>query len=63
MIHGGEKPIRGISDYYRNLDSDRRGFSTRNVWCFYKIRGITRISETEVATFVGPEAVVQRYSV
>ena len=44
---------KAISDYYRNLYPDRRGFSTRNVRRFCKIRGITRISDNEVATFVG----------
>ena len=43
---------KGISDYYRTLYSDRRGFSTRYVRRFCKIRGITRISDNEFATFV-----------
>ena len=44
---------QGLPDYYRNLYPDRRGFSTRNVRRFCKIRRITRISYNEVATFVG----------
>ena len=44
---------KGISDYNRNLYLDRRGFSTRNVRRFCMIRGITRISDNEVAAFAG----------
>ena len=44
---------KGILDYYRNLYLDRRSFSTRNVRRFCKIRGITKTSDNEVATFMG----------